>query len=414
MYTLSIETSCDETALSIIQTNDDQKSPNFSVKSNLVISQIATHAPYGGVFPALAKREHAKNLVPLLLQCLDESSLLMERETSLPAKKGKVLFNTASKSENNNHNEILSKILEREPDLAMMLSNFFNLYQQPPIDFIMVTHGPGLTPALWVGVNFARVLGMIWNIPILPVNHMEGHVSSILLKDDYETNSKALQELDSFQFPMLALLISGGHTQLVLVRHWGDYEIIGETLDDAVGEAFDKVARMLGMPYPGGPQIYQAAKTGITNPNIRLPRPMLQSDSYQFSFSGLKTAVRYLIEKLGGLPSLQQQDIADIATEFQQATTDVLLTKTRRALLEYNAHGLIIAGGVAANQFIRSSFEQMIAQDFEHVRLFFPERNLCGDNSLMIASAGFLRYIRDKESSFVHPDNISAVGNLRL
>ena len=225
---------------------------------------------------------------------------------------------------------------------------------------IMVTNGPGLTPALWVGINFARALSTIGNIPIIPVNHMEGHITSILLKENYQRDNQALLDINNFDFPMLSLLISGGHTQLVLVKKWGEYQIIGETIDDAVGEAFDKVARMLGMQYPGGPKISAAAKHGAENENINLPRPMIHSGDYRFSFSGLKTAVRYLVQDLEKENLLTEQTINDIAFEFEHAITDVLIKKTSAAIDEYGIRGLIIAGGVSANSFISTSFKAFI------------------------------------------------------
>ncbi len=394
MNILSIETSCDETAISVISTNENASDPNFRVLSDLVISQIETHAEYGGVFPALAKREHAKNLVPLLKQALAESNLA-EQEVS------------------ENSFSALQDILEREPDLFEQLKEFLNTIKQPSIDMIMVTYGPGLAPALWVGVNFARALSLAWNIPIIPVNHMEGHITSILLKDDYLNQEQALFPVADFQFPMIALLISGGHTQLVLARNWTDYEIIGETIDDAVGEAFDKVARMLGMSYPGGPKISKAAEHGQENESISLPRPMMHSKDYRFSFSGLKTAVRYLVEDLKNQNRLDEQIISDIAREFEHAVTEVLLKKTKNALMEYGARGLIIAGGVSANKHITQAFETMLKEEFADMPLYLPEKHMCGDNSLMIATAGFIHSLQNKTAT-VPQEEIVAVGNLKL
>lgn len=390
MNILAIETSCDETALSIIQTNREQT--NFVVLGDLVISQIETHAEYGGVFPALAKREHAKNLLPLLKQVCTESKL-------------ETIFQY-----NPDHNNNIIKILDREPELAQQTLSFFENNKIPKIDMIMVTHGPGLAPALWVGVNFARALSVAFNCPILPVNHMEGHISSILLKDDYHKEQDALLDLDDFHFPIIALLISGGHTQIILVRNWADYEIIGETIDDAVGEAFDKVARMLGMQYPGGPKISHAAKKGLVNDSIQLPRPMIHSKNYQFSFSGLKTATRYLIQNLQEQGTLDEQAISDIAREFEHACGDVLIKKTFDALQEYGAQGLIIAGGVSANEFITKTFQKKC--DEYDIPLFLPEKKMCGDNSLMIATAGFINLIHGAKT--ISQENISAIGNLKI
>lgn len=392
MNILSIETSCDETALSIINANLEQK--NFSVLSDLVISQIDIHKEYGGVFPALAKREHANNLTPLLKQVLIDAQLYVEGSSNI------------STSE-------VEMILEREPNLQQELIPLLQGIKKPNIEAIMVTYGPGLAPALWVGVNFARALSVAWNIPILPVNHMEGHITSILFDEEYRTKEQALVSIDSVQLPLIALLVSGGHTQLVLVKQWGDYEIIGETIDDAVGEAFDKVARMLGMEYPGGPKVSQAALQGVEDERISLPRPMITSKDYRFSFSGLKTAVRYLIEELGGIENLDQQTIANICREFEYAVTDVLLKKTKEALIEYNARGLVIAGGVSANTFIINTFTSMIDTEFSDVILYTPKKGLSGDNSLMIASAGFIQLLVE-DNPYIPAKNLTAVGNLKL
>lgn len=395
MNILAIETSCDETALSIIQTKTfDTTTPNFSVLSDLVISQIEIHAQYGGVFPAMAKREHAKNLTPLFKQALIESKLYEQKNSFLDEK----------------IKNMINQILEREPELSEKLIQLFSNIKLPHIDLIMVTHGPGLAPALWVGVNFARTLSALLAVPIVPVNHMEGHISSILLKENYINETDALLDIHGFEFPYISLLISGGHTQLVLVKNWGEYEIIGESIDDAVGEAFDKVARMLGFKYPGGPKISMAAKNGKENDVIKLPRPMIYSNDYRFSFSGLKTATRYLIQDLKDENKLDEQMIADIAREFEYAVTEVLVKKTLKAMQEYNANGLIIAGGVSANNFIIENFKKELEN--YGAKLYLPKKKLCGDNSLMIATAGFINYWKNKKT--IHSSEISAIGNLRL
>lgn len=413
MNILAVETSCDETALSIISADfSDMNSPNFKVLSDLVISQIEIHIPYGGVFPALAKREHAKNLVPLLRQSLNESLLSLFLKTRKPL--------------NNKEKKSINEILEREPELFDALVELLESIQKPNIDMIMVTHGPGLAPALWVGVNFARALSIAWDIPIIPVNHMEGHISSILLKKDYMHEEKALHDIRSYTFPMISLLISGGHTQIILVKDWGEYEIIGESIDDAVGEAFDKVARMLGMNYPGGPHVSKAAAFGVENPLVKLPCPMLHSGDFKFSFSGLKTAVRYLIEKMKEQELFNQQMICDIAREFQNAVAEVLIAKTIKSIDKYQAQGLIIAGGVSANTFITQSFVEKLKNEYD-ILLYLPQKSLCGDNSLMIASAGFLNYWKYKVNNERKKDNLEykktatipqeeliAVGNLKI
>lgn len=394
MIILAIETSCDETALSIIQTNDTNT--NFKVLSDLVISQIDIHAEYGGVFPALAKREHTKNLIPLLKKAsLETAEKTTQVRIDLDVEKEKQI----------------EEILRREPELAKSLLDFIQKNNLPKIDLIMVTHGPGLAPALWVGVNFARALSVACNCNILPVNHMEGHITSIILKDDYRENLEALYPLPDFKFPLISLLISGGHTQIILVKDWCNYEILGETIDDAAGEAFDKVARMLGYSYPGGPHISKHAKNGKENDEIQLPRPMLHSKDYRFSFSGLKTAARYLIENLKETEKLDEQTTADICREFEHAVTEVLIKKTMNAIHEHEARGLIIAGGVSANTFIKESFTKKLAA--HDLPLYLPEKHMCGDNSLMIATAGFINLIKNKKPLEAGSD-FSAIGNLKL
>ena len=399
MYILGIETSCDETALSIVTTDDrvaKSSNPNFRVLSNLVISQIDVHAPYGGVFPALAKREHAKNLAPLFKAALKESNL----------------YTKESKDLDETTKDKVTEILEREPELATALIDLFSRVEIPAIDLILVTNGPGLEPALWVGVNFARALSVITGAAIVPVNHMEGHVTSILVKDDYMKQDQALCPASEFKFPMISLLVSGGHTQLVLIRGWGDYEIIGETIDDAVGEAFDKVARMLGMEYPGGPKVSKAAMEGQANDEVSLPRPMIHSGDLRFSFSGLKTAVRYLIEDLKARhdENLNDQLIADIALEFEESVTEVLMTKTAAAIDTYGAQGLIVAGGVSANQRIAAAMQTLA--DERGISLYLPEKTLCGDNSLMITVAGFMNWSTNNKTT--PEEEVVAMGNLRL
>lgn len=387
MNILGIETSCDETALSIINTKEKD---NIEVLSNLVISQIATHAHYGGVFPALAKREHAKNIVPLLTQALKEAHMYEVGEHS---------FDEA----------VCHEILGKDQELKDTLIPFLKSIKKPKLDMIAVTEGPGLAPALWVGVNCARVLSYVWDIDILPVNHMEGHISSILLKENYMNEKEALLDLGSFTFPMIALLISGGHTQLILVNNWMEYEIIGETLDDAVGEAFDKVGRMLGMEYPGGPKVSQAAQQGKLREDIIFPRPMLHSQDFRFSFSGLKTAVRYFIQDK---ETHSEQDIADIARAFEEAVTEVLVHKTRSAIITHGAQGLIVAGGVSANTYIQKALRRMV-EEFD-LPLYLPEKKLCGDNSLMISTTAALHSFVTEKCKTVRYDNIQAQANLRL
>ncbi len=381
MRILSIETSCDETGISIMEVKGGIQNASFKVLGDTVSSQIDIHIPYGGVFPALAKREHIKNLPIVLEKTLKKAKLDKKKR---------------------------------------------------PIDLIAVTYGPGLEPALWTGVVFAKELAEKWNIPLMPVNHMEGHLLSVFGKN------KGSFKISKIKTPALALLVSGGHTELVLVKNWMDYKIIGETMDDAVGEAFDKVARMLGLPYPGGPQIsrlaeklrssYEGSIAQADAPSIAknqqifmraesrrtsqfsLPRPMLHSKNLDFSYSGLKTAVLYLIKDLGGLKKISEQIKAEIALEFENAAIDCLIHKTKKAIEQYNIKTIMVGGGVSANKHLRKEMKKLTGKK---VKLMFPTKELSTDNSLMIGIAGYLNYIKNKKK-VPKPTSIKATGNLRL
>ena len=250
MKILAIETSCDETAIAILEAQGDEISATFRVLGNALLSQVETHREYGGVFPALAKREHAKNLVPLLEAALEEAELLHEDTQVIP----------------DEMRTKISRILERESGLAEQFFEFVSECEPPEIDAIAVTAGPGLEPALWVGINFARALGLLWNKPVVAINHMEGHILSACAErstaDGSEQKAENTEKLkiQNVHLPVLALLISGGHTELVVMGEWLSYKLVGETQDDAVGEAFDKIARMLGLPYPGGPEVSRLAE----------------------------------------------------------------------------------------------------------------------------------------------------------
>ncbi|MFA6353478.1 MAG: tRNA (adenosine(37)-N6)-threonylcarbamoyltransferase complex transferase subunit TsaD [Candidatus Paceibacterota bacterium] len=384
MKILSIETSCDDTGVSILEVKGGVKNPSFRVLANNLNSQVNIHIPYGGVFPVLAKREHAKNL-PILL----EKSL---KQVKLNKK-------------------------------------------EKPVDAIAVTYGPGLEMCLWEGITFAKDLVKKWNVPLIPTNHMEGHILSVFGKN------KGTLKIEKLQTPTLALLISGGHTQLVLMKKWMDYEIIGETLDDAVGEAFDKVARMLDLPYPGGPQISKLAEkerlakpdasaqdfllcnvnhsqkhTGSAKtPPIALPRPMLRSKNFDFSFSGLKTAVLYLIRDLGGIKNISEETKSKIALEFENAAMECLVYKTAKAIETYKVKTLIVAGGVSANKYLRNEMSAIggSASGGKKIKIYFPPKELSGDNSIMIGIAGYLNYIKNKKK-FTKIKNLKATGGLRL
>ena len=399
MKILSIETSCDETGISILEVAN-KKNPTFKVISNFLNSQIKIHAPYGGVFPMLAKREHQKNL-PILLEKALKKAKLDKKEK--------------------------------------------------PIDLIAVTSGPGLEPALWTGIVFAKELSKKWKIPVIPVNHMEGHILSVFGTEKGEFT------VSKIKFPIMSLLVSGGHTELVLISNWRKYKIIGETLDDAAGEAFDKVARMLELPYPGGPEISKLAEnirdksnkvfqgrnfsaekfaqssgrrpaesfqnlfhlsnncdpSKIDSASFSLPRPMIHSKNFDFSFSGLKTAVLYLIRDLKkeNPRILENQEIKEaIACEFENAVVETLVYKTKKAMEKYKAENLIVAGGVSANKYLRKELKKIIKSKD---KLFFPGKKLSTDNSLMIGIAGYFKFLEKKQKG-TKLHKIKAEGGLKL
>jgi N6-L-threonylcarbamoyladenine synthase len=389
MRILAIETSCDETAVAIIGAQGNEESATFKVLGNALLSQIEIHKEYGGVFPALAKREHAKNLVPLLEAALEEAELLHE-DTQTISEETRVK---------------ISSVLEREPTLGEAFIEFTTEAEVPEIDVIAVTAGPGLEPALWVGVNFARALSVAWNKPVLAVNHLEGHILAAVAKNSGEKLVISKPEL-----PLLALGIAGGHTDLVLMNDWLSYEIVGGTLDDSVGEAFDKVARMLGLPYPGGPEISKLAEIArLENEEqiFSLPRPMLRSGTYEFSFSGLKTAVRNLVKD----KEMSESEKKHVAREFEDSVAEVLWEKTRAALEEKGARTLVVSGGVSANTHIRRVFEKNIREQFPEVTLLIPAPNLSTDNAVMIGLAG---YYRAQRREFADIEMLRANGNLSL
>ncbi|MBI4117326.1 MAG: tRNA (adenosine(37)-N6)-threonylcarbamoyltransferase complex transferase subunit TsaD [Parcubacteria group bacterium] len=327
MKILGIETSCDETSIAVLEVKNNK----IGVLSNIVSSQIKIHAPYGGVVPSLAAREHEKNLKPVLEEALKKS----------------------------------------KTDMAK-------------IDLIAVTVGPGLEIALWNGVNFAKTLSYIWGRAIVGINHLEAHIYS---------NWLSLKDKNKI-FPALNLIVSGGHTQLVLMTNHGKFKILGETLDDAAGEAFDKVARMMNLGFPGGPVISKLAEKG--NPEkYSLPRPMLNQKNYNFSFSGLKTAVLYLLKEIYVITSdsilkrklkIQQ----DVAASFQKAVVDVLVAKTIRAAKEYKVKSVLLSGGVSANNLLRKTLKD----ETKKLKLFYSQPNLeyTGDNAAMTAAVGYYKF----------------------
>lgn len=427
MKILSIETSCDETAISILEAEgvfgDENNPPKFKILANNLISQIDLHKKYGGVFPALAKREHSKNLIPLLAKTLTEARL------------GNPITKDIWHSECQIMGKV-EKILEREPELLKLFLTYLPTIEIPPIDIIVVTQGPGLEPALWVGINFAKALSLVWNKPLLPINHMEGHLLASLVKSETKFHSSEIKEVN---FPAIALLISGGHTELILIKDWMNYKKIGQTLDDAVGEAFDKTARMLDLPYPGGPEISKLAQISRTQiwggstsksgevepPQIKLPRPMINTDDFNFSFSGLKTAVLYLVKNLkekNNWSELPLEIKQMIAQEFEDAVVEVLLKKSQKALEKFGAQTLILGGGVVANSQIRQTF-QSLENPNSTLKVLLPETEFSTDNALMIGIAGYFRYLRQnpnptigqrKEGQPPLTIDLQADGNLTL
>lgn len=345
MKILGIETSADDTGVALIDaTGEFGPDFRFKVSANFASSQ-PIHAQYGGIFPALAKREHAKNL-------------------------------------------------------PILLANVRKLYPGRP-DAIAVTTGPGLEPCLWQGITSAQELARAWGTPIVAANHMEGHIVISMI---------AGNRLAALEFPAVALLISGGHTELILVKNFGSYEYIGRTRDDAVGEAFDKVARILGLPYPGGPHISRLAETArkileASPQGFHLPRPMMASHDYDFSFSGLKTAV----ERHVATHPMQSLDREKIAREFENAVADVLVYKTLRAVEEFGANAVILGGGVSANAYIRSVFSSKLESVGSKLLVCPPEYST--DNGLMIALAG---YFHATKNGYAETESLAASGNLRL
>ena len=313
MRVLGIETSCDESAVAVY---DGQR----GLLAHVLHSQIALHAPYGGVVPELASRDHIRKLLPLVRRVLQEAD------------------------------------------------------SAHAIDGIAYTAGPGLVGALLVGATLAQSLALAWDVPCVGVHHLEGH----LLAPWLEPQAPA--------FPVLALLVSGGHTLLVAVESVGRYRILGESIDDAAGEAFDKVAKLLGLPYPGGPALAALAESGVPD-RFRFPRPMLDRPGLDFSFSGLKTAVLYAAREAGADPD--EQTRADLARGFEEAAVSVLTEKCRRALHQTGLRRLVVAGGVGANRRLREALSAMGGcMDAE---VHYPRPAFCTDNGAMIALAGFHR-----------------------
>ena len=311
MKTLGIETSCDETAIAVFDSEQ-------GIIGESVYSQIKMHAEYGGVVPELASRDHCVKIVQVLEDALGDIDL-------------------------------------------------------STIDQVAYTSGPGLLGALLIGESFAQGLAIAMDVPLIPINHLEGHLMSPIM------------EFPEIAVPYVSLLVSGGHSMIVDVKDRGEYEILGQSQDDAVGEAFDKVGKLLGLPYPGGPHIETLAVNG--NPKaFDFPRPMMHSDNLDLSFSGLKTSVLY---KVRDIEDLNDQVKADIAASFQQAVIDVLTKKIKKAIELTGRGDVIIAGGVAANKALRSAIKEL--ENSMGIKVYYPDLKYCGDNAAMIAFVGSLR-----------------------
>ncbi len=390
MKILAIETSCDETSLSIIEAKGGLKNPSFKVLSHALSSQADLHAKYGGVYPNMAKREHSKNIWPLFEEVLKEAKIfnLEKKSAELKPKDEKYLKEFLTRE-----HEILEYILER-----------FSKIKKPKIDLIVVTKGPGLEPALWVGINFAKVISKLWNIPLVGADHMRGHAVSVLLQE------KKIK----INFPSMALLVSGGHTEIVLVKDFNTYKKVGTTRDDAAGEAFDKVARMLSLPYPGGPQISLLAEKFASQKlkvkSIKLPRPMIGTNDFDFSFSGLKTAVLYTIRDLEKVAPITDSTKAEIAHEFEEAVVEVLDKKLFKAIAKYKAKSIIVGGGVSANKALKEKLTESAKKI--NLPIIFPQKNLSTDNSIMIGMTGYFKFMKKGKSD--SPKSIIADGGLEI
>jgi len=391
MTILAIETSCDETAAAILKGFTKTK-PRFELLSNVIASQVKLHKKYGGVYPSLAKREHQKNLVPVLERAFKEASLLKKSPpTGDHPQGGKIQSASASWR---TKCQTLEDILSREITLLSKLKAFLAKQRKPNIDAIAVTVGPGLEPCLWVGVNFARALSCYWNIPLIPINHIEAHLLAHWLSPMCQHCKSKIANCKIF--PAIGLIVSGGHTQLLLMKGFGKYQLLGETRDDAAGECFDKVARILGIGYPGGPAIEKHASQWKQESNIqhlvsiiKLPRPMIRTQNYDFSFSGLKTAVLYHHKKQSSKTKKDPRYLAAVCYETQQAVIDVLLAKTINAVYQYKAKSVILGGGVIANDELRKQFAYHLKPIPYNLHFLVAPKNVCTDNAAMIAAAAF-------------------------
>lgn len=360
MRILGIETSCDETSASVIQSK--QNTPYVTLLSNVTTSSLKLHAQTGGIIPEIAAREQLKYIIPVIQQALIEANVKQA---------GGERWGTPIERPQRKRGRRMGVEQDRT---RLPASN---------IDAIAVTIGPGLIGSLLVGVETAKTLAYVWNKPIIPVNHLYGHIYANWIN----LNPKPYNP-HPIRFPALALIVSGGHTDLVLMKDHGKLEWLGGTRDDAAGEAFDKIGRLLGLPYPAGPVISKLAEKG--NPkSFAFPRPMIDSDDFDFSFSGLKTAV---LREVKTMKQLNNETIRNLCASAQQAIVDVLIAKTLKAAQKYQVKSLLLGGGVAANEKLKEEFKLYAIRYNLSAKIFVPDKNLCTDNAAMIASAAFFNY----------------------
>lgn len=342
MLILGIETSCDETGAAVIE--GKQNSNKVKLLSNVIATSLNLHSQTGGIIPENAAREQIKLIIPVINEAIEQCNNLAIGD----------------------------------------------------IDAIAATYGPGLIGSILIGVETAKTLSYIWNKPLIPVNHLIGHIyanfielsswRSLQATDRISPDKDSIASLQNdILFPAIALIVSGGHTDLVLMKQHGNLKWLGGTRDDAAGEALDKIGRLLALPYPGGPYIEQHAKKGDPN-KYKFPRPMIGSKDFDFSFSGLKAAV---FREVQTMKQLDNETINDISASVQNAIIDVLVKKTLKAAEKYNAKSILLGGGVAANQTLRNELQSSIINHKSSIKLFAPAKSLCTDNAAMIGAAAF-------------------------
>jgi N6-L-threonylcarbamoyladenine synthase len=356
MIILAIETSCDDTSVSIVENGNH-------VLSSVVSSQLE-HNKFGGVVPEVAARAHVTNMIPVLDEALELAEITMDQ-----------------------------------------------------IDIVAVTRGPGLIGSLIVGVNTARVLAQELGKPLVAVHHTAGHIYANWLNKE---------ELDTPNFPLICLTVSGGHTNLIYMKKHLDFQIVGETIDDAAGEAFDKVAKLLGLGYPGGPIISKRSQSGYTDafsfPRVDLTGEPTRDDSgflihpdesLDFSYSGLKTAVLRVVKETtsDGSKRLTQKQINDIAASFEAAATDMLVRNLERAIKKYKPNTVLLSGGVAANSLLRTKISQLVEKTYPKVKYYYPPISCCTDNAAMIAAAGFFYTLKN---DYTRVEELTPEPNLKL